>query len=304
MVLELARQVLEDEEVDFDDLYGQDPTGLSPKERQNAFMRVTAGSDVRNPRLVPVGPCNRDRALFMCHPINGLDDLYFTIQLGAQPCARLHDGRLLSVPMMWLFLNHPWFRNNPDDMRQLRDTYCRNLDPTVAAGAYSAASVGASIALADPPGVYMWEEDFDVNALYYRSERIDERWVRWRRPDEGTRHQRLEVGPSDDDAAFLDDIEVRRGSITTPLTGGFQLLELLSVGLQLVVGEPTPLKREDYYLLQPWAGEFRCGSRASEVCQQLAAVGRVIDGGAATIQTTPTSPRLRRTWRLTGTWSQ
>jgi hypothetical protein len=291
-LLSLAREVLENEKVTYDDLYGQNPVELTPEKRQEAFVRVSAGSDVRDPRVAPRGPCNRDRALFMCHPINGLDDLYFISLFGAQPCARRQDGELLPVPLMRLFLDNPWFRASADDVRQLRDTYCRNADPSAAAVAYAAAFAGARVALADPPGVYLREEDFDLTALRYRSEPVDERWVRWRRPETGTRHQRLEVGPRDEDDAFLDDIDVCRGSTAVPLTGGFQLLELLSVGPQVVAEPLAAPSPQDFYLIEGGGGEVRCGSRTSDVCQQLAAWAKAIDAPDASSRLAV--PRWRR----------
>ena len=272
-VLSLAREVLCDETVGLLDLFGCDPSELTPAERESAFVAYTAGSAVRNPTLrqAPRGRCNRERALFMCHPINGLDDLFFITLFGGQPFARHSGGAVVPVPLMWIFSANPGFTDS-QDRRQLRDTYCRHADPAAAGVAYAAAFAGSRVALADPPGVYLRREDFDASALRYRSRPIAERgWVRWRRPDAGDRHQRVEVGPGDDEDAFLDDIQICRGLTAVPLTGGFQLLELLSVGPQLVAEAPR-LPVPERRLLDPPTSDIRCGSHDSDICTQLRAL--------------------------------
>jgi hypothetical protein len=154
----------------------------------------------------------------------------------------------------------------------MRDTFCRHADPAAAAVAYGAAFTGRRVALANPPAVFMSPVDFDSAALEHRSGPLPAEWVRWRRPVAPGRYQRLEVGPRDDDQAYLDDIVVRRGAEAVPLSGGFQLMELLSVGSQLVSDiEPVrPLRQEDYRVLEPRAPVIGCGAASSAVCRSLA----------------------------------
>lgn len=90
----MATEVLSDEP-SWDRLYGvEDPTKLSETERRIEFARTCAGhgqhKDLDNAGVGrdPTGPLNTERALFMTHPINGLDDLLFIVLFGARP-----DGR-------------------------------------------------------------------------------------------------------------------------------------------------------------------------------------------------------------------
>src|SRR5262249_9140362 len=57
-------------------LYGGEPRATRDA-RERQFVAQTAGSETQSDRIAPAGPLNRDRALFLCHPINGLDDLFF-----------------------------------------------------------------------------------------------------------------------------------------------------------------------------------------------------------------------------------
>ncbi|HXE53952.1 MAG TPA: hypothetical protein VN541_13100, partial [Tepidisphaeraceae bacterium] len=78
----------------FTELYGADagdPQALTPAQRRVRFATQVAGNG-RHDDLVaanvpgdPVGDLNTRHALFMSHPINGLDDLVYIVMFGAQP---------------------------------------------------------------------------------------------------------------------------------------------------------------------------------------------------------------------------
>jgi hypothetical protein len=304
-LLEIARQVLLSDEVrenvrlDMKALYGVDVPPEAPDDRERLFIHQCAGSATKGSgRVAPHGPLNKQRALFMCHPINGLDDLFFITAFGAQPYARLVNGHRRPVPPPWLFLDPPYFRDDPESLAQLRDTYCRHADPASSQAAYTAAYTGRRVALADPPGVYIRRDDFDAAALRWQDTPIEDLgWVRWRRPTEGRRHQRLVVGPPDDRTdVFLDDITVRRGNRETPLVGGYQILEMLAVGPEVTVEhEPSqPLAEDDYRYLDPDTQSIRCGAPLCAVCRELATWRERFLLGAPGDELDAPSWRLRR----------
>lgn len=280
VLLKVARQVLDNQSVSFEQLYGHtNPGALSPSERNTRFVEQTAGSAIGDPRVVPRGPLNREHALFMCHPINGLDDFFFTTTFGAQPYYRMLHGAATTAPLPWIFLDSHLLRDAPEDLAAMRDTYCRNSDPAASFIAYQVALGGGQLALADPPGVYMRKEDFDLTALVYADDPIPTDWVRWSRPEVGPRHQRLVLGPPDDmPDVFLDDIRVHRGRESVPLRGGYQLLELLSVGPDLVVkAAHLPMPADRHLMnLQPLVESIPCGSSGSRICKELASWATLI----------------------------
>lgn len=283
--LHVAQEVLADRTVSPMDLYGvPNPVRLSREQRRDEFVRRSAGSALRSNRTVPSGPLNRERALFMCHPINGLDDLAYILTLGAQPYFRIIRGARAAAPLPWLFLDTSLLRHSPEAMAALRDTYCRHSDPAAVAASYQVAFGGGRIALADPPGVYMRPEDFDLAALRYQDQPLDPSWVQWSRPAQGPRHQRLVIGPPDDaEDVFLDDIQVCRGGGAEPtkLEGGYQILELLSVGpevtLQLDANSGSIRQHEADLQLQPLLESIHCGASGSAVCRDLQAWAALLE---------------------------
>ncbi|MGP4049720.1 hypothetical protein [Streptomyces sp. 2A115] len=87
----------------WEELYGPgatDPEQLTPAQRRVRFARPLTGhgGDRELAAAVPaapVGSLNSAQALFMAHPINGLDDLIFIVLFGARPSARRSTtGRL------------------------------------------------------------------------------------------------------------------------------------------------------------------------------------------------------------------
>jgi hypothetical protein len=225
--------------VRYQDLYGDlDPRReTDPVKRGAAFEAQVAGSEIRHPRVVPQGRLNRDHALFMCHPINGLDDLYFILLLAARRFARDTPGGVMPAPLPWLFLDNPYYRDYPDDMAALPHLYGTHADPAVARAVQLAAWDNRAFSV-DPLAAVLPREEFASDRLVFPAgvDGAAERWVRWSRPAGPGLYQRLVVGPDDDESATLADIAVLDpAGNSEPLTGGFQLLELLSAGMILTV---------------------------------------------------------------------
>jgi hypothetical protein len=227
--------------VRYRDLYGDlDPDQEEdPDQRGAAFEAQVAGSEVGGPkRVVPQGRINRDHALFMCQPINGLDDLYFILLLAARRFARRTRGGPVPAPLPWLFLDNPYFRAYPEDMAALPDFYGTHADPAVARAVQLAAWDNRAFSV-DPLAAVLPRAEFAADRLVFPdgADGAAERWVRWSRPAGPGLYQRLVVGPGDDEPEWtLADIAVLDSAgYPEPLTGGFQLLELLSAGVMLTV---------------------------------------------------------------------
>jgi deferrochelatase/peroxidase EfeB len=237
------------EEPRWTELYGvPDPGRLSPAERRVQFAVTMAGHG-GDPELeaagvpaAPVGSLNAENAVFMTHPINGLDDLLFVVLLGARRFAvRDADGALRRAEEGEIFASR-------------RHLACRHGDPVAVLAAYQAVLDSRAVAFADPLGVYIAPLNREVFQI--GGETIPAEWVRWGRGREGT-FQRLEFGPGDEDDAFLDEIEVLSGQERAPLTGGHQLLERLEVGPLLATAATEPAS-EDELVVLPAAEPIDC----------------------------------------------
>lgn len=192
-------------------LYGvADPHALGPEAREIAFGRTVAGhGNDRRLRVAgvpaqPAGRLNMERALFMTHPINGIDDLIYVAIFGA----------------------HPYAVSDRDERRQASgdDVFsafnvahlaCNHADPTISLGVYDAVFRGSQVAFADPLGMYIREPNLDV--FSYRGQPLPEDWVRFGRGRQGL-HQRLVFGPPDEHDAFLDDVVLALGASEQPVT--------------------------------------------------------------------------------------
>jgi hypothetical protein len=225
----------------FADLYGSDvvdPTSLTPGERKIRFAIQVAGNgnhdDLMSANVPadPVGDLNTQNALFMSHPINGLDDLIYIVMFGAQPYA-VQTGAAFRAATL-----HEIFRSEG-----VTHLACRNADPSAAQGAYDqvvksitadgASGRGCQLAFANPIGVYI--HSFNSSGMTYNGNPVAESWIRLRRGREGF-EQRLEFGPSDSEAAFLDDVFIEEGAARTQLIGGYQLARRIEVGPKVLIG--------------------------------------------------------------------
>lgn len=228
-------------EPSWEELYGtagHDPPE-KPEERRRLFAIATAGHggerDLEKAGVPAgsTGKLNTENALFMSHPINGLDDLVYIVLFGARRFAvRGSDGAPRRAEQEDIFAE--------DGRRVLA---CRHADPTAALAAYGAVLRGRVVSFANPLGMYL--RPFNSSVLEVSGEPIPTPWVRWSRGEEGM-FQRLEVGPSDDEDAFLDDIELTVGQERQRLTGGYQLIRLLEVGPLLATGETSPASEEEF----------------------------------------------------------
>ncbi|OYQ61663.1 hypothetical protein B9G53_26200 [Pseudanabaena sp. SR411] len=243
----------------WEDLYGvNDPFGLTEDQREISFSTLVAGhgndrklSSMGVPRQ-PTGRLNTENALFMTHPINGLDDLLYIVMFGARPYASSTPGTKATREQI--------FREF--DVEQLA---CRHADPAAAMGAYEAVFNGQPVAFANPLGMYFLS--FTKNVFSYQGSPIPDEWIQWSRGKQEGVYQRLEFGPSDSDAAFLDDITVDVGSSSTPLTGGFQVLQFIEVGPLVVVGDVTPVSTGEYIILNTSNSPIKCSE--ADVCNVL-----------------------------------
>jgi hypothetical protein len=258
-LIEIAGQVL-NREVSFLELYGiNDPTTLSLREREVKFSRISAGhgndqslADIGVPSQ-PEGDINRENALFMTHPINGLDDLIYIVLFGAQPYAFQKNGNLIPADKESIFKQF--------NVTQLA---CRHADPAAAMGAHGAAFNGQKVAFTKNLGMYI--HSFASNRFLYNDEEIPTDWVKFSRGQEGM-HQRLEFGPSDNEDIFLDDIKLAEGGEDVSVTGGYQIVKNIEVGPFVLIGEPKPMTNSDYTLINENIDGINC-SEAS-ICKVM-----------------------------------
>ena len=243
-------------EPSWEDLFGvADPHALTPEEREIAFGHACAGHG-NDQRLrdagvpaQPTGRLNMERALFMTHPINGIDDLIYVVLFGAHPYA-VGDGAQRR-------------RARGDDVFSAFDVAhlaCNHSDPTISLGTYDVVFEGRQAAIADPLGMYIRRPNLDL--FTYRGDPLPADWVRLSRGVEG-HHMRLELGPPDDHEAFLDDITISVGASDEPLTGGYQLLRELEIGPYLLFGETEPIADDEWEVLPPAPAAIACDEAES-----------------------------------------
>jgi hypothetical protein len=228
----------------WNDLYGVgDPFSLSEKQREKQFSKLVAGSgkDEGTRGDQPVGKINTDNALFMTHPINGLDDLLYVVMFGSRPYAVSENGSFREATREQIF-------------RQNHVEYlaCRHADPAAAMGAYSAVFHGRDVAFENPLGMYI--QSFNSSTFTFQNEPIPKEWIKFSRgqPETITQKQtwqRLEFGPSDNEPYFLDEIRVSIGGLDKPLLGGFQILEQIEVGPLIWIGEQTQIPSDEYVII-------------------------------------------------------
>jgi hypothetical protein len=231
------------------ELYGvSNPFSLSPKARRARFATQVAGSGNldKNIPAEPVGALNREHLLFMAHVVNGLDDIFFIHMFGS---------RLYSVQTPTGLRRAT--RDEIFTQMSRPDLSCRHSDPEAALTSQEAVQQGRPIAFADPIGIYL--RSFSRDKYYYQDDVIPERWVRWRRGQEGM-FQRLEIGPGDDEPAFLDDIVLSEGAEDQAVTGGYQIVRNVEVGSLVMAGEPEEVKPEDHVLLKDGAPPINCAN--------------------------------------------
>lgn len=242
-------------------LYGvADPEALDEEERRLRFAIAMAGhgGDAELERAGvprdPQGRLNTENAVFMTHPINGLNDLLYIALFGARPYAVKGRGEF------------PGRATSNDIFAAAKVPHlaCRHADPAAAAAAYGAVLGSRALSFANPLGMYL--RSFNDEPLQVGGEPIPPEWVRWGRGREGM-HQRLELGPGDEDDAFLDDIEVAVGNERQRLAGGYQLLKLLEVGPLLATGKTEPADRAELVEI-PVAGPIECSR--TDICRTVA----------------------------------
>jgi hypothetical protein len=251
----MATEVLGDEP-SWEELFGVgDPHALSVAEREIAFGHTVAGhGNDRRLRVAgvpaqPTGRLNMERALFMTHPINGIDDLIYVAIFGAHAYAvSERDARSQA---------------SGDDVFSafnVAHLACNHADPAIALGVYDLVFHGSQVAFANPLGLYIRMPDVDV--FSYRGAPLPADWVRFSRGRPGS-YQRLVFGPPDEHDAFLDDVSLALGGSEQPLTGGYQLLRELEIGPLLLVGDGDPIQESEWELLESAAAPIACDDAES-----------------------------------------
>lgn len=255
---QLATTVLE-RPVTWIELYGGDPATMTEEQRFVNFSKLVAGNgyDKRLQALgvpdQPTGALNTENALFMTHPINGLDDLIYIVLFGAQPYARKNGAAFQKVKKEAIF-----------KFAEVTHLACRHADPAAAMGAYNAVFEGRSVAFNQNLGMYI--TSFSKNSFLYNGNHLPEAWVRLSRGAAGM-NQRLVFGPADNEDVFLDEITVEIGGVDVNLTGGFDIVQHIEVGPLVQVGPPTTLSDNDYVLVTTTDDAIRCSEAG--VCTSI-----------------------------------
>jgi hypothetical protein len=211
----------------------------------------------------PIGDLNTKNVLFMSHPINGLDDLIYIVAFGARAYAVGEGGH--------------WRRARlPEIFRSQGVTHlaCRNADPGAAQGAYDQAvrSInpatgkprGAQIAFANPLGMYI--NAFNEGDFSYNGNPVPAAWIKRRRGANGL-CQRLELGPSDAESQFLDDIRIEEvAGDPQPLTSGYVVAKRIEVGPRVVIGTEAEFNTS-FVEVNASPGSLDCSQ--AEVCNSV-----------------------------------
>lgn len=238
---EVASEIL-GRDVEWRELYGADPGDLNEAKRETRFAVEVAGNGGHRALVrrkvpdQPIGSLNRENALFMTHPINGLDDLIYIVLFGARHFAvRTEAGGFRPATIDEIFTDE-----------RAKVLACRHADPRAASGAYDAVRDGYTIGFANPLGMYL--RGISEALFSFEGEPLPPSWINFSRGEEGM-WQRLEVGPADEDDAFLDDILLADGAASEPLTGGHQLVSRMDIGplIAAVAGEPA--SEEEYKVI-------------------------------------------------------
>ena len=256
------------------DLYGvTDPFSLSDNQRRIEFSKLFAATSPT------IGTINTNNALFMTHPINGLDDLLYIVMFGSKPYAFVIDGNIQEATKEQIF--------HEENVEHLA---CRQADPTAAMGAYGAVFHGRDVAFGNPLGMYI--HSFNSNIFTLQGEPIPENWIKFSRGkpatnDHSSTWQRLDFGPSDDEPVFLDDILVA-GS--RPLLGGFQILQQMEVGPLIIVGEETQIPNNEYIIVKSNIQPILC--HQASVCNDIRILKREYDQAHTSSMNVRVGPRL------------
>ena len=241
----------------WEDLYGvSDPAILNKFQRKIAFTTKMAGNgndkQLQNAGVPaqPTGPLNTEHALFMSHPINGLDDLLYIVMFGAKPYSRqTSSGR------------EPATKEQMFRQFGVEHLACRHADPRAATGAHDAVYLGKVVAFADPIGVYI--ASFGADDLRCQDKPVPAGWTQISRG-----HQRLVFGPSDSEALFLDDIQVIQGDARWSLAGGYDLAKRIEVGPKVRVARSGHVEANEYLDLDASTDPLNCAE--ADVCKRIA----------------------------------
>ena len=238
-------------------IYGSDPKTMSGEDRLINFCKLVAGSggdadlESKGVPSQPVGKLNHENAIFMTHPINGLDDLLYIVMFGSKPYARKVGAKVLPATKEQIF------RSSPD----LEGLACRHADPAAAMGAHAAVFSGRKVAFANPIGMYI--HSFASSLFTYNDYPVPAGWIKLSRGNKNL-YQRLVFGPADHEDVYLDDMRVEIGGNSKPLIGGFQVLQQIEVGPMIALGKPSALAPTEYEILKSSTDPIICGD--AKIC--------------------------------------
>lgn len=243
-------------EPSWNELYGvENPFNLSELQRKLHFCTQVAGnggsSELKNMGVPPqpVGRLNTDYSLFMSHPINGLDDLLYIVMFGARPYAIKDNSNYKKASKEEIFRKYG-----------VEHLACRHADPAAALGAYNAVFSGKPVGFADPIGMYI--QSFNENIFSYEKNKIPKNWIKISRGN-----QRMVFGPTDEEEVYLDELMIEESGVDVPLTGGFQIAQVIEVGPNVLIGDKTEIKEDEYIEVVSSSTPIKCNE--AEVCERI-----------------------------------
>ena len=260
------------------ELYGhEDPFSLTEREREMYFLRQVAGD---GSTVEPVGSINTENALFMTHPINGLDDLIYILLFGAHPYAQqTANGRMPATKEQIFSAKVFGQKHAPIHLA------CRHADPAAATAAHQQAYFGKQISFANPLGIYI--NNFTSSVFSYKGQPLPKHWIRISRGQ-----QRLVFGPDDSDAAFLEDIFVTEGADTSSVKGGYDVVKRIEVGPTLLIGKPTQVEDQEFVDLTESTNPIECSE--ATVCETVRRAEQEYNNSPQLVRNSPREMHIDR----------
>ena len=247
------------------ELFGVDAAAWAalPRDmRRSLFVRRIAGRGRSDP---PEHSLNQEHILFMAHQINGLDDLIYIVHYGSFAYAVREGGNRRRARLEEIFVDC-----------EVEILFCRNADPSAAAGAYSQVFLnqpgppkGKELAFGNPLGMYI--RTFTANDLRHNGAVVPDAWIRWSRGEENDTPQRLEFGPKDDEPGFLDEVTIGSGA-DAPAVNGYQIAKRIEVGpLVMIAKDARDIADSEFVDVRAAApGTITCGLEENGRCVKIA----------------------------------
>jgi hypothetical protein len=97
--------------------------------------------------------------------------------------------------------------------------------------------------------------------------------------------QRLEFGPPDSHAAFLDEIMIDVGGVPLPVSGGYQVVQQMEVGPIVLLSPTSSVGAQEYVVLNTSTAPINC--REAGVCSSIRAMKDDYDASNPLVRTGP-----------------